>query len=301
MDIVDDADLEGPAKPVRSCTYQCCSIIIISITRDIHQQTIMTTSTTTSNAAAADEALKKLHKFTKSLPKIELHAHLNGSIREHTLVQLATERNVTLPSKVITHEAEHHDPNKEVLFLNTRPRNLEDCFEVFEYIPQCVNDLIALRRITEEVLVDAAEDGVVYIELRTGPKCLLRRHHNRHQAAADGRGEMMATKREYVETIVEIMKEFEKKEQMRYEEEIMKCSRRLRLDHETTGSRSTQDNMMTQIVRLPLIPRLIISVDRAGTIEQADENINHGRAERWARRQAMGLIATPPPGASSLG
>ncbi len=47
------------------------------------------------------------------------------------------------------------------------------------------------------------------------------------------------------------------------------------MDHHETTGRSTQDDMMMQqIVRLPLIPRLIISVDRAGTIEQADENIN---------------------------
>ena len=75
--------------------------------------------------------------------------------------------------------------NTHPRFWNTRPRNLQDCFEVFEYIPKCVDDLVALRRITEEVLMDAAEDGVVYIELRTGPKCLLRRHHD-----DDGRGEV---------------------------------------------------------------------------------------------------------------
>ena len=238
--------------------------------------TINSNKRTTSSAISTtdDDALLLHKKFAKSLPKIELHAHLNGSIREHTLIELATERNVTLPSKMITHEAEHHHSNDEeeeaLLFWNTHPRSLQDCFEVFEYIPKCVNDLVALRRIAEEVLMDAAEDGVVYIELRTGPKCLLRRYcHNDNDDDDDD--DRMATKREYVETIVEVMQEFEKKEHIRYENEMeKKCQRRD--DNETNSS--AQDDRMQQIVKLPLIPRLIISVDRAGTIEQADENIN---------------------------
>jgi adenosine deaminase len=242
---------------------------------------------------------KALHKFIKSLPKIELHAHLNGCIREHTLVQLATERNVTLPPKVITHHHEaqqqqqqqhegEEDFDTQALFLNTRPRNLSDCFEVFEYIPQCVTDLTALRRIVNEVLMDVMEDGVVYIELRTGPKCLLRRRCYRHSNNSDIGGEgdeemmmTMATKKEYVETIIEIMQEFEMRERRRYEEDITKCRQLLQFENGTTynsTSSSTQDDsrmtMLEQIVRLPLIPRLIISVDRAGTVEQADENIN---------------------------
>jgi adenosine deaminase len=57
------------------------------------------------------------------------------------------------------------------------------------------------------------------------------------------------------------MQEFEEKESLRYTEE-MKSNQNHRCD----------DN--NKIVRLPLIPRLIISVDRSGTLAQADENIN---------------------------
>jgi adenosine deaminase len=215
---------------------------------------------------------ESLHQFIKALPKLELHAHLNGSIREHTLIELATERNVQLPQSLIQHDAVEQQQQKEddgrsiPLFLNTRPRSLQDCFEVFEYIPQCVNDLVALRRITEEVLYDAAADGIAYIELRTGPKCLLHRYScdggDKQDGGAGGvESSSMATKREYVQTIIDIMQEFEEKESLRYTEE-MKSNHNHRCD----------DNK--KIVRLPLIPRLIISVDRSGTLAQADENIN---------------------------
>jgi adenosine deaminase len=188
-----------------------------------------------------------LHQFCKLLPKIELHAHLNGSIRESTLVELARERSVSLPVKLLKHEAEHHDPDKEALFFNTKPRSLEECFEIFGYIPSCVNDVAALKRITQEVLLDFAHDNVVYLELRTGPKVLLLDHNSPEFG--------FCSKRQYVTTILEIMISFEKQEQARYDAEI------------------SSSNEVQQI-RLPLMPRLIISVDRSGTVEQAEENIN---------------------------
>ena len=214
---------------------------------------------------------ESLHHFIKALPKLELHAHLNGSIREHTLIELATERNVQLPQSLILHDADEQQQQKEddgrsiPLFLNTRPRSIQDCFKVFEYIPQCVNDLVALRRITEEVLCDASADGIAYIEVRTGPKCLLRQHSCDGGEKQDGGAggverSSMATKREYVQTIIDIMQEFEEKESLRYTEEM-----------KSNNDRCDDNN---KIVRLPLIPRLIISVDRSGTLAQADENIN---------------------------
>ena len=110
------------------------------------------------------------------------------------MLELANERNVKLPRKFLLHEAEHHGPDKEVLFFNTKPRSLEECFDIFAIIPQCVNDLVALRRITKEALMDAAHDNISYIELRTGPKLLLRDHRS---------GETnRCTKKEYIETIL---------------------------------------------------------------------------------------------------
>ena len=70
-----------------------------------------------------------------------MHAHLNGSIREHTLVELAAERNVSLPPKILIHELKHHDADKEALLFNNKPRSLKDCFDIFAVIPHCVNDL----------------------------------------------------------------------------------------------------------------------------------------------------------------
>lgn len=152
---------------------------------------------------------------------------------------MARERSVTLPTKLLKHEAEHHDPNKEALFFNGKPRSLNECFEIFGYIPSCVNDAPALKRIIiREVLYDFANDNIAYLELRTGPKVLSN-----------------CSKKQYVEVILDAMSSFEQQEHARY-------------NHES--SRIDKNNY----IRLPLIPRLIISVDRSGTVEAAEENIN---------------------------
>eukprot|EP00957_Ditylum_brightwellii_P059473 4515111-Ditylum_brightwellii.AAC.1 len=57
------------------------------------------------NSSAAPPSLsshqrQRIWKFVDLAPKVELHAHLNGSIREETLLDLARERGVTLSSKL---------------------------------------------------------------------------------------------------------------------------------------------------------------------------------------------------------
>ena len=126
------------------------------------------------------------------------------------------------------------------------PSSLQDCFDIFAHIPKCVNDIQALRRITREALEDAANDNVAYIELRTGPKILLHDHHSKEETKH-------CSKRQYVEEVIGIMEEFEREDRKRYECEVA--------------------NKSTSFIRLPLIPRLAISVDRSNTLDQAMENI----------------------------
>ena len=38
------------------------------------------------------------HEFLQALPKTDLHVHLDGSLRLETLIELARERDVKLPS-----------------------------------------------------------------------------------------------------------------------------------------------------------------------------------------------------------
>lgn len=91
------------------------------------------------------------------MPKIELHAHLNGSCRDSTIVELAKGLpNVTLDQCKIA---------------SMNNRTLAECFKLFDVIHKCTATLAAVRRIAREVVEDFANDGVVYLELRTTPRC----------------------------------------------------------------------------------------------------------------------------------
>jgi adenosine deaminase len=187
---------------------------------------------------------------------------LYGSIRATTLIELASERNVILPPEFLLHEEGKTsttnkldgevDDDDEVLFLNMKPRSLKDCFAIFDILPQCVNDLPSLRRIMREMLEDASLDNVIYLEVRTGPKTLLIDHHQQQQQQQ----EKYCTKKEYVQTILDVMQDFETSDRNRYDEAV-----------------TSLNNNNDYNIRLPMIPRLLISIDRSGTIEQAMENV----------------------------
>ena len=186
--------------------------------------------------------------YLDQIPKVELHAHLNGCIRERTLFELAKERSVTLNDRHFatkpSQEASDHS------MYNVRPRSLKDCFEMFAEIPKCVDDLSSLSRITKEALQDFAEHHVVYLELRSTPKQLFLHTSN------DNLDELnLADKRQYCLTILNVMKDFEQLERKRFVKE------------------NSQNNDDCD-PRLPMTCRLIIAVDRSKTLKEALEHID---------------------------
>lgn len=172
-----------------------------------------------------------MRNFVSSIPKVELHVHLNGCIREQTLIALAQERNIQLSHLL----SEIHELQHEVPTVNNKRRSLIECFEIFGEIAMCVTDIPALRRITREALEDFAHSGVAYVELRSTPKVL-----NVDDRLSDGR---KATKRMYVDTIIEEMINFENNEKQRDDQN-----------------------------RLPLTPRFIVSINRSESIDDAMEH-----------------------------
>lgn len=121
------------------------------------------------------------------LPKIELHAHLSGSISRQCLHEVwrmkkeAGETDLTDP--LIEMPDGKHD------------YDLKTFFPLFSsYIYHLVNDLPALKHTTLSVLNDFARDGVVYLELRTTPRALPRSG---------------LSKADYVAAILEVIRTFE--------------------------------------------------------------------------------------------
>ncbi|PVH89643.1 Metallo-dependent hydrolase [Cadophora sp. DSE1049] len=100
-----------------------------------------------------------------ALPKVELHAHLSGSISRECLheiwLQKQARRETTLEDPLIEMPAGKFD------------YNLETFFPLFsKYIYELCNDLPSLIQTTNSVLSSFSLDGIAYLELRTTPRAI---------------------------------------------------------------------------------------------------------------------------------
>ncbi|PKA51768.1 adenosine deaminase [Apostasia shenzhenica] len=102
----------------------------------------------------------EMKEWCRSIPKIELHAHLNGCIRDSTLLELAKE--LGQKGDIIFSDVEH--------VIMKYGRSLTECFQLFDLFHILATDHETISRITKEVVEDFAAENVVYLELRTTPK-----------------------------------------------------------------------------------------------------------------------------------
>ncbi len=101
-------------------------------------------------------------ELIRRLPKTDLHVHLDGSLRLPTLVELARERRIPLPS-------ETPEGLTELVF---RPKyaSLNQYLEGFHYTTAVLQDGEALERAASELAEDCQNEGVRYVELRFAPQ-----------------------------------------------------------------------------------------------------------------------------------
>ncbi|KAK8461005.1 hypothetical protein SEVIR_2G432200v4 [Setaria viridis] len=103
---------------------------------------------------------KEMREWCVALPKVELHAHLNGSVRNSTLLELAKQ----LADKGII----VFEDVKDVIMKNGR--SLPECFKLFDLFHILTTEHDTVTRIAKEVVEDFAAENVVYLEIRTTPK-----------------------------------------------------------------------------------------------------------------------------------
>lgn len=109
-----------------------------------------------------------------TLPKIDLHCHLDGSVRPQTIIDLATEQNITLPTTDVA----------EIQAMMIAPEScpdLEEYLKRFQLPVSVMQTEAALARISFEVFEDAAKENVKYLEVRFGPLLHLEKGLNLDQ------------------------------------------------------------------------------------------------------------------------
>ena len=107
-------------------------------------------------------------ELLRSLPKTDLHVHLDGSLRLETLLDLAAEGGVDLPFASLAEVRRY--------FTDELPeRDLVAYLDRFDVTTSVMQTETALERIAYELVEDAAAENVWYMEVRYAPSLSQKR------------------------------------------------------------------------------------------------------------------------------
>ena len=103
----------------------------------------------------------EIREAVGTMPKVDLHVHLDGSPRPETLLELAAEHGVELPTD---------DRDELASYLHVREaENLERYLERFDVTLSVMQHADAMERVAYELCEDAAAENVRYMEIRYSP------------------------------------------------------------------------------------------------------------------------------------
>jgi adenosine deaminase len=103
------------------------------------------------------------------LPLIDLHRHLDGSVRLETVLEVAAERGIALPGHDLASLRPH-------VVVEGRAAGLMDFIGRFRWLTAILHDLGTCRRVAYENVEDARREGIDYIELRFSPWFMAETH-----------------------------------------------------------------------------------------------------------------------------
>ena len=103
----------------------------------------------------------------KALPKISLHDHLDGGLRPQTIIDIAKETGVALPTEDAAELAQWFQDQAD-------SGSLVEYLKTFDITIAVMQTREALTRVAREFVLDLADDGVIYGEVRWAPEQHLR-------------------------------------------------------------------------------------------------------------------------------
>ena len=106
-------------------------------------------------------------KNYRALPKVELHRHLEGTLRLATMLDIAQQHGITIPADVLR-------LSNLVQMQEEEKYSFQNFLSKFNTLRLFYRSPDVIHRITREAIEDAAKDNVKYMELRFTPVALSR-------------------------------------------------------------------------------------------------------------------------------
>ncbi len=106
--------------------------------------------------------IKMTRELIEKLPKTDLHVHLDGSVRLQTIIDLAHEFGIKLPTTDV-------EELRKLIVCGDHTVSLDDYLRGFDIVNLVLQNKEGLRRAAYELAEDAARENVRYMEVRYSP------------------------------------------------------------------------------------------------------------------------------------
>jgi len=103
-------------------------------------------------------------------PLIDLHRHLDGSVRLQTILELGRQHRIPLPGATLEELRPH-------VVITTPQPGLIEFLAKFRWMTGVLADYDACRRVARENVEDAQREGIRYLELRFSPSFMADAHN----------------------------------------------------------------------------------------------------------------------------
>jgi adenosine deaminase len=111
-----------------------------------------------------------IEAFTQSIPKADLHRHLEGAVTPELLLRVANKYGIQLPASTV-------EGLRPYIQVGEQDKTLLDFLKKFDTIGLAFKSTDAIREITYQSVADAAKDNVKYLELRFSPMYMASQYH----------------------------------------------------------------------------------------------------------------------------
>jgi adenosine deaminase len=114
--------------------------------------------------------MKNFDQKYNSIPKTEIHCHLEGAIRTQTIIDVAREYNLKLPAYEVS-ELDRH------VKVHTQLRDLQAVLDAFDIFQNSITSPAVVERIAWELFEDCARQNIKLFEVRFSPDWAFHGHN----------------------------------------------------------------------------------------------------------------------------